>query len=151
MHIDVDPSEIGKIVTAHVPVVGDAKLALTALCEAYAKLDADATRLAEWWHRIRGWQAAHPLREPEPAADGCVAPELALDTLAAALGDAIVTTDVGQHQMWAAGRLGFQEPRRWITSRRARDDGLRPARRARRAGRALRTRPSSASPARARS
>jgi acetolactate synthase-1/2/3 large subunit len=116
VHIDVDPSEIDKIVAAHIPVVGDAKLALTALCEAYGKLDADATRLAEWWRRIRGWQAKHPLREPEPAADGCVAPEFALDSLADVLGDAIVTTDVGQHQMWAAGRLRFEAPRRWITS-----------------------------------
>jgi acetolactate synthase-1/2/3 large subunit len=117
VHIDVDPSEIGKIVTAHVPVVGDAKLALDAVCDVYERLGADAARLAEWWHRIRGWQAAHPLREPEePAADGCVAPELALDSLARVLGDAIVTTDVGQHQMWAAGRLGFEAPRRWITS-----------------------------------
>jgi acetolactate synthase I/II/III large subunit len=116
VHIDVDPSEIGKIVTAHVPVVGDAKLALSALCDAYGRCDADATRLAEWWHRIRGWQAAHPLREPEPAEPGCVAPEFALDQLASVLGDAIVTTDVGQHQMWAAGRLGFEAPRRWITS-----------------------------------
>ncbi|WP_028062496.1 biosynthetic-type acetolactate synthase large subunit [Solirubrobacter soli] len=116
VHIDVDPSEIGKIVTAHVPVVGDAKLSLSALIECYGKLDADPTRLAEWWRRIRGWQAAHPLREPEPAEPGCVAPEFALDRLAASLGDAIVTTDVGQHQMWAAGRLGFETPRRWITS-----------------------------------
>ncbi|HWK28842.1 MAG TPA: biosynthetic-type acetolactate synthase large subunit [Solirubrobacter sp.] len=113
VHIDVDPSEIGKIVTAHVPVVGDARLALRALCDAYA---GDPGRLGEWWRRIRGWQAAHPQREPSPAEPGCVAPEHALDTLAAALGDAIVTTDVGQHQMWAAGRLRFDAPRRWITS-----------------------------------
>ena len=97
------------------PVVGDAKLALAALVDAYRKLDADAGRLDEWWQRIRGWQAAHPLRAPEPA-DGCVAPETALDALADVLGDAIVTTDVGQHQMWAAGRLRFEAPRRWITS-----------------------------------
>jgi acetolactate synthase-1/2/3 large subunit len=116
VHVDVDPSEIGKIVAAHIPVVGDAKLALDALCDAYQRLEADPTRLAEWWHRIRGWQAQHPLRSPEPAADGCVAPEFALDSLADVLGDAIVTTDVGQHQMWAAGRLRFEAPRRWITS-----------------------------------
>jgi acetolactate synthase-1/2/3 large subunit len=116
VHIDIDPSEIGKIVAAHIPVVGDAQLALSALCDVYGKLQADPTRLAEWWHRIRGWQAQHPLRRPEPAAHGCVAPEFALDSLADVLGDAIVTTDVGQHQMWAAGRLRFEAPRRWITS-----------------------------------
>jgi len=116
VHIDVDPSEIGKIVDVHVPVVGDAKLALSALIDAYERLDADRGRLSEWWRRIRGWQAAHPLPAPGPAAPGCVAPESALDTLADQLGDAIVTTDVGQHQMWAAGRLRFDAPRRWITS-----------------------------------
>ncbi len=97
------------------PVVGDAKLALAALCHAYERLDADAGRLSEWWRRISGWQADHPPRTPEPE-DGCVDPEAALDALADVLGDAIVTTDVGQHQMWAAGRLRFEAPRRWITS-----------------------------------
>ncbi len=116
VHIDIDPSEIGKIVACHVPIVGDAKLALAALTAAYERLRPDPARLAEWWRRIRGWQAAHPLRAPEPPSEGCVAPEAALDALAGVLGDAIVTTDVGQHQMWAAGRLRFHAPRRWITS-----------------------------------
>jgi acetolactate synthase-1/2/3 large subunit len=115
IHIDIDATEIGKNVAAHIPIVGDAKLALEELIRVYEKLEVDPGRLAEWWSRIRGWQAAHPAREPEPA-DGCVAPETALDALAAQLGDAIVTTDVGQHQMWAAGRLRFEAPRRWITS-----------------------------------
>jgi acetolactate synthase-1/2/3 large subunit len=115
VHIDIDPSEIGKNVACHVPIVGDAKLALEALTAAYEKLAPEPARLAEWWRRIRGWQSAHPPRTPEPE-DGCVAPESALDALARQLGDAIVTTDVGQHQMWAAGRLRFQAPRRWITS-----------------------------------
>jgi acetolactate synthase-1/2/3 large subunit len=116
IHIDIDATEIGKNVAVHIPIVADARLALARLTEAYEGLDADAGRLAEWWSRIRGWQAAHPLRAPEEAAAGCVAPEAALDALDAQLGDAIVTTDVGQHQMWAAGRLRFEAPRRWITS-----------------------------------
>src|SRR3954452_11610260 len=115
VHVDIDATEIGKNVVAHIPIVGDAGLALAALLRAYERLDADRGRLAGWWARIRGWQAAHPSRAPEPA-DGCVAPEAALDALAARLGDAIVTTDVGQHQMWAAGRLRFERPRRWLTS-----------------------------------
>jgi acetolactate synthase-1/2/3 large subunit len=115
VHVDIDPTEIGKNVAAHIPIVADARLALEALIAAYERLDPDPGRLAEWWSRIRGWQAAHPPREPEPA-DGCVAPESALDALAARLGDAFVTTDVGQHQMWAAVRLRFEAPRRWITS-----------------------------------
>ena len=95
--------------------MGDARLALEALTAALRAARRRPGRLAEWWARIRGWQAEHPARAPEPA-DGCVAPEAALDALAGRLGDAIVTTDVGQHQMWAAGRLRFEAPRRWLTS-----------------------------------
>ncbi len=105
VHIDIDATEIGKNVAAHVPIVGDAKLALAALCREFAKLERPA--LDEWWARIRGWQG-----EPREPCDA----EAALDALDAVLGDAIVTTDVGQHQMWAAGRLRFETPRRWITS-----------------------------------
>jgi acetolactate synthase-1/2/3 large subunit len=115
VHIDIDATEIGKNVPVHIPIVGDAKLALEALLAQLEKLRPDYGRLAEWWGRIDGWRAAHPARAPEPL-DGCVAPETALDALAAQLGDAIVTTDVGQHQMWAANRLAFDAPRRWITS-----------------------------------
>src|SRR4051812_1268334 len=115
VHIDIDPAEIGKNVGVHIPIVGDARLALAALVGEYGRLGADHRRLGEWWERIRGWQAAHPLPAPSPE-EGCVAPESALDALADRLGDAIVTTDVGQHQMWAAGRLRFEAPRRWLTS-----------------------------------
>jgi acetolactate synthase-1/2/3 large subunit len=107
VHIDVDPAEIGKNVAAHVPIVGDARLALAAIAAELEPLD--PRRLAGWWERIRGWQAAHPDRPNGP--------ELVLDALQAETGgDAIVTTDVGQHQMWAANRLRFDAPRRWITS-----------------------------------
>jgi acetolactate synthase-1/2/3 large subunit len=105
VHIDVDPAEIGKNVPAHVPVVGDARLALRAIAEAHEP--AEPGRLAEWWERIAGWRGAGA-----PPTDA----EEALDALQAELGDAIVTTDVGQHQMWAANRLRFDRPRRWITS-----------------------------------
>ncbi|HEX6025069.1 MAG TPA: biosynthetic-type acetolactate synthase large subunit [Solirubrobacter sp.] len=105
VHIDIDATEIGKNVPAHVPIVGDAKLALAALCREFAKLE--PAPLDAWWSRIRGWQ--RDAREPCDA-------EAALDALDAALEDAIVTTDVGQHQMWAAARLRFDAPRRWITS-----------------------------------
>ena len=66
-----------------------------------------AARLEPWWERIEGWRG-----DPSPR-NGA---EAALDALDAVKGDAIVTTDVGQHQMWAANRLRFDRPRRWITS-----------------------------------
>ncbi len=110
VHVDVDASEIGKNVPADIPIVADARLALEAIAAALPVLD--PARLAAWWERIDGWREA---REPQPC-DGAVSPEAALDALAARLGDAIVTTDVGQHQMWAAARLRFERPRRWITS-----------------------------------
>jgi acetolactate synthase-1/2/3 large subunit len=96
-----------------VPIVGDAKLALAALCREFEQLPAPS--LDAWWARIRGWQSEQAPRPPA-AEPGCVDPEAALDALDAVLGDAIVTTDVGQHQMWAAARLRFDAPRRWITS-----------------------------------
>jgi acetolactate synthase-1/2/3 large subunit len=121
VHVDVDASEIGKNVDAHVPVVGDARAALTGIAEALDALgerDAGAGALRPWWERIAAWRAA-PGGRPRRAAhaDGVISAEATLDALRARTGDAaIVTTDVGQHQMWAAQRLRFGHPRRWITS-----------------------------------
>jgi len=115
VHVDVDASEISKIVAAHVPVVGDARRALEGIAAELERLAPDAARLDRWWERIAGWRAEHGQR---PAAHGeRIDPEAALEVLGAALdGDAVVTTDVGQHQMWAANRLRFSRPRRWLTS-----------------------------------
>jgi acetolactate synthase I/II/III large subunit len=116
VHIDVDAAEIGKNVPAHVPVVGDARQALARLVDELRGLAPDPGRLRPWWERIDGWRAEHPPRAPSHE-DGTIDAEAALDALQAATGgDAIVTTDVGQHQMWAAGRLRFERPRRWLTS-----------------------------------
>ena len=116
VHIDVDAAEIGKNVEAHIPVVGDARQALSLLHEHLAALAPDPERLAPWWRRIVAWRAEHPPREAEHP-DGAIDAEAALDALQAATrGQAIVTTDVGQHQMWAANRLRFDLPRRWLTS-----------------------------------
>ena len=104
VHIDLDPSEIDKNVAAHIPIVGCAKRALAAIAAAY---EGDPGRLEPWWERIDGWRDD---ASPRNAA------EAALDALDAVKGDAVVTTDVGQHQMWAANRLRFERPRRWITS-----------------------------------
>src|SRR3954463_9818721 len=76
VHIETDPTEIGKNVPVHVPIVGDAKLALEALARDYGRLAPEAARLDGWWARIRGWQSDHSRHTPEPDA-GCVDPERA--------------------------------------------------------------------------
>ncbi len=116
IHIDVDPAEIGKNVPAHIPIVGDAGHILAKLVEEYAKLDADSGRLNEWWERIEGWRAQHPLRY-EDSQDSEIKPQFMVQALYEATGgDAIVSSDVGQHQMWTAQYFHFKGPRRWINS-----------------------------------
>jgi len=116
IHIDVDPAEISKNVPAHIPIVGDAKRVLARLVEEYKKLSPDPHRLDAWWERIRGWQLAYPLRYEETT-DSEIKPQLMIKALYEATeGEAIVTSDVGQHQMWVAQYYHFKEPRRWINS-----------------------------------
>jgi acetolactate synthase-1/2/3 large subunit len=116
IHIDVDPAEISKNIPAHIPIVGDAKNVLIKLANEYRALDADPSRLEEWWQRIRQWQERHPLLY-EDSADGEIKPQRMIQALYEATGgDAIVTSDVGQHQMWTAQYFHFAQPRRWINS-----------------------------------
>jgi acetolactate synthase I/II/III large subunit len=116
IHIDVDPAEISKNVPAHIPIVGDARNILPRLTAEYRALEADPGRLEEWWSRIRVWQERHPLRY-EDSADAEIKPQFMIQALYEATGgDAIVTSDVGQHQMWAAQYYHFPQPRRWINS-----------------------------------
>jgi len=116
VHIDVDPAEISKNVPAHIPIVGDARNILARLVEEYGKLDTDAARLSEWWERIERWRAQHPLRYDDSAADEVKPPRLVGALYEASAGDAIVCSDVGQHQMWAAQYFHFARPRTWINS-----------------------------------
>jgi acetolactate synthase-1/2/3 large subunit len=116
IHIDIDPAEISKNVPAHIPIVGDAANILPRLTAEYRALDPDAARLEEWWSRIRVWQDRHPLRY-EDSDDSEIKPQYMIQALYEATeGDAIVTSDVGQHQMWAAQYYDFPAPRRWINS-----------------------------------
>ena len=116
VHIDVDPAEIGKNVPAHIPIVGDAKDVLPKLTREYRALKADSSRLDEWWQRIRAWQAEYPLRY-EDSADAEIKPQFMIEAMyEATSGDAIITSDVGQHQMWAAQYYHFAKPRRWLNS-----------------------------------
>src|SRR5919199_31872 len=116
IHIDVDPAEISKNVPAHIPIVGDAKRILSKLVTEYRAQEADSSRLDAWWQRIREWQDRYPLRYDD-SADAEIRPQRMVQALyEAAGGDAIVTSDVGQHQMWAAQYWHFDRPRRWINS-----------------------------------
>jgi acetolactate synthase-1/2/3 large subunit len=116
IHIDVDPAEISKNVPAHIPIVGDARNILAKLVTEYRAQEADRARLDEWWQRIREWQERHPLRYQD-SSDAEIRPQRMVQALYEATGgDAIVTSDVGQHQMWAAQYFHFDRPRRWINS-----------------------------------
>ena len=89
---------------------------LPKLTREYRALQTDSARLDAWWAQLRSWQEEHPLRY-EPGKDGEIKPQFMIEAMfRATQGDAIVTSDVGQHQMWAAQYYGFEKPRRWINS-----------------------------------
>ena len=116
VHIDIDPAEISKNVPAHIPIVGDAADILPRLTVEYRALEPDPARLEEWWSRIRTWRERHPLAYDD-SIDTEIKPQYAIQALCEATGgDAIITSDVGQHQMWAAQYYDFPAPRRWINS-----------------------------------
>jgi len=116
IHIDIDPAEISKNVPAHIPIVGDAKHVLAKLAVEYRALKADTARLGEWWQRIDGWKAKYPLAY-EDSSDKEIKPQFMIQALyEATKGEAIVSSDVGQHQMWTAQYYDFPAPRRWINS-----------------------------------
>ncbi|MGN6815450.1 MAG: biosynthetic-type acetolactate synthase large subunit [Solirubrobacterales bacterium] len=118
IHIDIDPAEISKNVGAHIPIVGDVKQVLPKLTREYRALQTDSARLDDWWTTLRGWQDAHPLYYDESSdRGGEIKPQFMIRAMhRATQGDAIITSDVGQHQMWAAQYYGFDKPRRWINS-----------------------------------
>jgi len=116
VHIDIDPASIGKVVAADVALVGDGGAVLAALLRTLREGGAAPASTAAWWDTIAGWRAVDCLAFDE---DGvAIAPQRLMRTLAGQLKgrDAIVSTDVGQHQMWAAQYLGFEAPGRWLTS-----------------------------------
>jgi acetolactate synthase-1/2/3 large subunit len=116
IHIDVDPAEISKNVPAHIPIVGDARHVLGKLAVEYRALGADPARLDAWWTRIEGWRTKYPLGWEE-STDSEIKPQYMIRALyEATAGAAIITSDVGQHQMWSAQYYDFPAPRRWINS-----------------------------------
>ena len=122
IHIDIDPASISKNVMVDVPIVGPVESVLTEMLEvSQAKIGKrtkiQASRLAEWWAQIEGWRKQDSLRVT-PSADGItIKPQEAVQAVfRASKGAAYVTTDVGQHQMFAALYYPFDEPRKWINS-----------------------------------
>jgi acetolactate synthase-1/2/3 large subunit len=116
IHIDVDPAEISKNVAAHIPIVGDAKHILAKLIVEYRALEADGSRLGDWWKQIDAWRREYPLRYDD-SADSEIKPQYMVEAIYEATGgEAIIVSDVGQHQMWAAQYYHFNRPRQWINS-----------------------------------
>ena len=115
IHIDVDASNIGKLRKPQVPVVADAKQALAAMDAKLSQMTIDAEKLDAWWSKIRRWQTEVPL--DCEYSDTEIKPQQVIETLYEVTdGNAVIVTDVGQHQMWAAQFYPFKRSRQWLTS-----------------------------------
>lgn len=117
LHIDIDPTSISKTVDADIPIVGDAKQVLVQMLELLAQDEKaqDHDALRDWWQSIEQWRARDCLGYDKNS--GTIKPQAVIETLhRLTKGDAYVTSDVGQHQMFAALYYPFDKPRRWINS-----------------------------------
>jgi len=113
IHIDIDPSQISKNVVADIPIVGQTKQVLQALIKELK--DVKLADISKWWSQINTWREVNSLAYKKKP--GVIKPQTVIETLyEVTKGEAIVTSDVGQHQMWAAQYYMFDEPRRWINS-----------------------------------
>jgi acetolactate synthase-1/2/3 large subunit len=120
IHVDIDPAEIGKNKAVDLPIVGDVKRVLLKLNRSVAELKPELAPLHSedrkaWWKQIREWKAEHPL-EPSFATGEIKPQHLMAEIDKISGGNAIVCSDVGQHQMWGAQLIRFNEPRLWINS-----------------------------------
>jgi len=118
IHLDIDPSQINKIVRADLAIVGDAARAITEMVQVWKakKKQADKAALKEWWAQIETWRARKSLAFKN--SDTLIKPQYAVDRLYELTKgrDVYITTEVGQHQMWAAQRFKFEQPNHWMTS-----------------------------------
>ena len=118
IHIDIDPSSINKNVAVDVPIVGDVGSVLEDMVKVWrsSSIRPDADALKAWWTQIDGWRARKCLRYRQE--DDLIKPQYVLEQLQdlTAGRDTYITTDVGQHQMWAAQFIHFEGPNRWMTS-----------------------------------
>ncbi|GBQ79657.1 acetolactate synthase large subunit [Gluconacetobacter johannae DSM 13595] len=123
IHADIDPSQIDKIVRVDVPILGDAGRTIEMMIEEWARQSAapDNVALAQWWQQIDAWRGIRSLHfEQDMTPSAIIRPQHAvrrLYELAMETGrDTYVSTEVGQHQMWAAQHFQFDRPNRWLTS-----------------------------------
>ncbi|MHB8284183.1 MAG: biosynthetic-type acetolactate synthase large subunit, partial [Caulobacteraceae bacterium] len=122
IHIDIDPSSIGKIVRADIGIVGDAGEVLDQMLAAWKAraAPADTQQLTPWWDQIKTWRARHGFAYAP--SDTVIKPQYAIERLYALTRKAdeergvFISTEVGQHQMWAAQFFHFHQPNRWMTS-----------------------------------
>jgi acetolactate synthase-1/2/3 large subunit len=118
VHADIDPAEISKNRKADVPIVGDCREILVELVTAVRAEHADGHRpdLAAWWEILDSWRTDYPLGYDWPT-DGTLSPQYVIERIGAIAGpDAIYTAGVGQHQMWAAQFIRYEQPGTWINS-----------------------------------
>lgn len=116
IHIDIDRSSVNKNVPVDLAVIADAGRALESMVSLWKARRHPKPDLSEWWRRIAGWRALACLSFPENGAE--IMPQRAVRALweASRHRDPIITTEVGQHQMWAAQHFGFERPNKWLTS-----------------------------------
>ncbi|ATU08936.1 acetolactate synthase large subunit [Methanohalophilus portucalensis FDF-1] len=112
LHIDIDPAEISKNIKVDIPIVGDAKNILASLYKYVKPVEKENRK--EWLDRIEGWKKSYPLHYVGEQ-DG-LKPQYIIEQIYEACKDAIIVTEVGQHQMWAAQYYKFSQPRSFITS-----------------------------------
>ncbi len=120
IHVDIDPAEIGKNRAPDLPIVGDAKRVLRKVVKVLAELAPEMSLRSSngrkaWWRQIRSWKEEHPLK-PALSVDEIKPQHVMFEVDRLSNGEAIVSTDVGQHQMWAAQFIRFNQPRCWLTS-----------------------------------
>lgn len=118
IHADIDPAEIGKNRHADVPIVGDVKAVITELVQSLRKTGttAEALQLDSWWKYLSDIKSTYPLSYG-PQSDGSLSPEFVIEKLGQIAGpDAVYVAGVGQHQMWAAQFISYENPKTWLNS-----------------------------------
>ncbi len=116
VHVDIDRSSINKTVRVELPIVADVGTAIRQMIDVWKGRKVKPQPLTEWWAKIKGWRAVECLNYPASKAE--IMPQFAIERLYAATKDKspIITTEVGQHQMWAAQHFHFEAPNKWLTS-----------------------------------